>query len=88
MALPSALPAAKTGMGGRPGRRLMIKERLAHIEKFRILRARELSPGPARTVDLLVAQMAHAAREGVFCSLCCSIMEWPSPEGDNPEASQ
>jgi len=63
----------------------VIKERLAHIAKFRIDRAQSLSPGAARTLDLLVAQMAYAAREGVYCSVYAPGIDWPAPEDGAPE---
>ena len=66
----------------------MLLERLAHIEKFRINRASELSPGAARTIDILAAQMARAAREGVYCSVYAPGIDWPAPEDGAPEGGR
>lgn len=64
----------------------MLVPKLRHIEDFRLQRARSLSKGSARSVDVLAAQMARAARESRFCSVCCPGIEWPEVE-DNAEQS-
>ena len=63
----------------------MLAERLRCIEDFRLSRAQSLSPGAARTVDLLAAMMA---REGRFCSVCSLQINWPVVEGDEREAGR
>jgi hypothetical protein len=78
----------ESGIERRPGRKAMLTERLRHIENFRIQRASELSKGPARSVDILAAQMARAARENAFCSVHCPGIDWPAVEADNPEAGR
>ena len=65
----------------------MLAERLRCIEDFRIHRAGSLSAGAARSVDILAAMMARAAREGGFCSVYAPGIEWPAVEGE-PEASR
>ena len=66
----------------------MLLERLRCIEDFRLSRARSLSPGAARTVDILAAMMARAARESGLCSVYAPGIDWPAAEGDGPEAGQ
>ena len=66
----------------------MLAERLRCIEDFRIHRASLLSPGAAKTVDILAAMMARAARESGFCSIYAPGIEWPTVEGDATEARQ
>jgi len=66
----------------------MLAERLHCIEDFRIHRATSLSPGAARTIDILAAMMARAARESGFCSVCCPGIDWPAVEASEPEPGQ
>lgn len=63
----------------------MLAERLRCIEDFRIHRASSLSAGAARSVDILAAMMARAARENRFCSVYAPGIEWPAVEGDEQE---
>jgi hypothetical protein len=60
----------------------MLLKHLVHTEKYRLARS-EMTGGSQRTVDLLVTQMAHAARLNELCAV--SWAGWPDPAEGAPD---